>query len=268
MRILLFAACLCLPATAHGAATPWHEVAPGARLRLISSDSKLPDGTSRIGLELDMPGSFKTYWQVPGESGIPTEIDFAGSNGIGAATIDWPYPTSETSGGYLDYVYHGHFVLPVTLVPSAAHGQIEAGVIMGVCSDVCIPVRASFSLPLDFASPDAVQSLRLQQAEATVPIRWNGPAPAFSTVRFDVAQSRLVLGDVGADVDPSSVLASTADPTVVFDAPQKSPDGHALLLPLRGKPQHSDWMAQPIRLTFMTGEGPYYVVQQVTPLHP
>ena len=59
-----------------------------------------------------MPQNTKTYWRIPGETGIPTELDFTGSTGIAASTILWPYPTVDHVQGYLDYVYYGPTVLP------------------------------------------------------------------------------------------------------------------------------------------------------------
>ena len=55
MRILLAIAFLLAPLPAFAAATPWQDVAPGARLRLISSDVRQPDGTTTVGIELDIP---------------------------------------------------------------------------------------------------------------------------------------------------------------------------------------------------------------------
>jgi hypothetical protein len=55
------------------------------------------------------------------------------------------------------------------------------------------------------------------------------------------------------------VLALTSDPTVIFGAPQKSPDGRSLLLPLRGQPRGTEWTRDPVDLTFMTQDGPYRV---------
>ena len=62
-------------APACAGATAWQELAPGVKLRLVASDTLSADGTTLAALELDMPAGTKTYWRVPGESGIPTELD-------------------------------------------------------------------------------------------------------------------------------------------------------------------------------------------------
>src|SRR3569833_2163593 len=85
-------------------ATAWQDIAPGVRARLISADT-VTGGTTRAGLELDLPAGTHTYWRIPGETGIPAEFDFAGSTGLGAPVIDWPYPEIDHTGGYLGYIY-------------------------------------------------------------------------------------------------------------------------------------------------------------------
>lgn len=244
-------------------ATPWQDVAPDTRLRLITSDVRSADGVTLIGLELDMPASFKTYWQLPGETGLLTDFDTAGSRGVGKTTIEWPYPTPEVTQGLLDYVYHGPTVLPIKVQTIGNSPVLNAKVTMGVCSEVCVPVRAEFSLPLSFETRDAGQFIRLRQAEALVPQPWSGGAPPFVGVTYDAAARGLRLSGMAAGIDPASIIVSTTDPTVVFDAPQKSPDGRALLLPLRGQQAGTGWAARSIDLTFMTADGAFVFASRV-----
>ena len=268
MRILACLLFVLFPTAVDAAATPWQDVAPGARLRLISSDVRQPDGTTLVGLELDMPQTYKTYWRLPGETGIPTEIDISGSSGVTEPRMEWPYPTPEITGGYLDYVYHGMTVLPVLVSATAEAAVLNAKIVMGVCSDVCIPVRASFSLPLRFGQADMSQSIRLQQAQALAPIPWDGPTAPITGIAYDGQNHLLSLALADPSVDPASILVSTADPATIFDAPQKSPDGRSLVLALRGTPGPLDWTAKPVQLTFMTPRGPFEVSEQVTSPRP
>src|SRR6476660_63422 len=95
MRLSVLISMLALASPAIAAETPWQEIAPGVKLRLISNDTLRADGTTLAGLELDMPQSMKTYWRVPGEAGIPTELDFSGSSGVAGDQMLWPYPRIE-----------------------------------------------------------------------------------------------------------------------------------------------------------------------------
>jgi DsbC/DsbD-like thiol-disulfide interchange protein len=244
---------------AFAGATAWQEVTPGVELRLISSDVKAADGTTLIGLELDMPADYRTYWREPGESGIPTQLDIAGSTGISDPQFEWPFPETEITGGLLDYVYRGPTVLPVRLKASGSTAMLDGAVVMGVCSEVCVPVQAKFSLPIHFGKADPAELIRLKEAEARVPIEWSDAQPAFGAVFFDPTAPGLRLTLASGKVDTGSVLALTSDPTVIFGTPQKSPDGRSLLLPLRGQPRGTEWTRDPVDLSFMTRDGPYRV---------
>jgi len=253
--LLLVLALLTLPAAA--GETPWQEIAPGVRLRLISSDVLKPDGTTLVALELDMPQGTKTYWRVPGESGIPTEIDTAGSHGIAGHETLWPYPRIEVAGGLTDFVYRGPTVLPVELKLDAQRGDLRAAVTMGVCSDICVPAMASFSLPLDFVKPDRGQGLRIAQAVALTPQHWPDPHPPLGAVTWDAAEHALSIDVEDPRIDPLSLIADASAAGQLFGAPQKSPDGPAVLLPLLGGADQAALEGKPVSLTFMTEMGPF-----------
>ena len=144
-------------------------------------------------------------------------------------------PTPEVTQGFLDYVYHGHTVLPVQLKTSGGATLLQASVIMGVCSDVCVPVRTRFSLPLSFTTPDAANGLRLRQAEALAPLPWDKPQPAFANVRFDTTERALRLDLADATIDPDSVIASTTVRTTLTLRPRLTKCAVAVNSP-------SDWL--------------------------
>ena len=262
MRVLpLIFILLATPAVA--GETVWQELAPGVRARLISSDVLKADGTTLIGIELDMPENTKTYWRIPGETGIPAELDFAGSRGVAGHEVLWPYPTVDHVQGYLDYVYYGPTVLPVVLtVEKDASTSIELATTLGVCSDICVPAIATFSLPLTFAKADAGHGVRLNQAVALAPIPWDGPDSAVGEVTYDTATPGLRIPLADPAIDQNSLIADTGDPLVLFGTPQKSPDNHSVFLPLLGSAS-ADLGGQTVRITFMTDMGPYEIWRQV-----
>ena len=265
MRIPLALAFLAFAAPSLAAETPWQEVAPGVRLRLIADNVLNPDGTTLLGLEVDMPPGYKTYWRVPGETGIPTELDFAGSRGVGGHAMIWPYPVIDQTGGFTDFVYRGLTVLPVQLTVDAASAEIKAAVTMGVCSDICVPALARFELPLDFAKPDRSQGLRLAQAVALAPGVWDDPREPFLAVAYDATANALSLQLGDAGVDPASLIADVEGGAQLFGAPQKSPDTNLVLLPLLGGGGEG-LVGKPVEITFMTNQGPFAVSRQVLPL--
>lgn len=260
MRCLATILAVLLATPAFAAATAWQEVGPDARARLISSDFVTADGSTLVALEIDMPGNTKTYWRVPGETGIPTTFDFSASTGIGVAEVLWPYPTIDTATGYLDFAYFGPTVLPAKLSITGDAPVVDLSVTMGICSDICIPTQVRFTLPLDLAMPDMGQGLRIDQAVANVPL----PADD-DTVVGDATLDAvgLWIDLVSADIDPASIIAATGDPSVLFGAPQKSRDNGLVMLPLLGGGEQQTLVGQLVEINFMTPGGPYVVVREI-----
>lgn len=243
--------------------TPWQDVAPGVKLRLISSGHVKPDGTTLVGLEIAMPEDSKTYWRVPGETGLPTVLDFSASTAVLSHEILWPYPQREDTGDYLDYVYFGTTVLPieVTVEPGEAHAEIDA--MLGVCSDICLPAQAQFSLPLVDAEPDRPNALRIKQALAMVPIEWEADTRPIGNVEIAQDGAMLAVHVSDKDVDPASLIASTESGVPLFGTPQKSPEPNLVLIPVLGKSDEIDLENQDVRLTFMTGMGAFEVTRTI-----
>src|SRR3569623_814122 len=235
-------------------ATAWQDIAPGVRARLISADV-VTAGKAVAGLELDLPRGTNIYWRIPGETGIPTEIDFAGSSAVGTPGIAWPYPEIYRVGEKLDYIYRGPLVLPIVLTPSAGSATLAVKATMGDCSDICVPAAVSLSLPMTFGKADPGQSIRLDQAQADVPIAWDKPDPPVRSVTA-TAQGVAVAG-LDHSIAPSSVIADVGDPAILFETPQKSPDSDVWSLKLLGGVAATGLEGRGIQLTFKTPSGPY-----------
>jgi DsbC/DsbD-like thiol-disulfide interchange protein len=265
MRILPILLCLALvTAPAHAGQTAWQEVAPGVKLRLISTGQIQPDGTTLIGLEIDMPESNKTYWRVPGDTGLPTEFDFAGSTGVQSHQIHWPYPTRHETDDYLDYVYFGQTVLPVELRLEPGAPSVAVRAVLGVCSDICVPAQASFSLRLDDAAPDRPNGLRIRQALATAPMAWPQDPEPIGSVELWRDANVLAVDVSDPDLDPASLIAVTAGGEPLFGSPQKSPEPNLVLIPILDQGDEIDLEDQIVQLTFLTGMGAFEVERTVT----
>lgn len=265
MRPLLLALSLALAAApaAQAGETAWQEVAPGVSLRLISAGQIKPDGTTMVGLEINMPQTSKTYWRVPGETGLPTELNFAGSTGIDTHRIVWPYPTRVQTSDYLDYAYFGPTVLPVELTVSSGAPQVELRAVLGICSEICVPAQASFSLKLDDAAPDRPNGLRIRQALATAPMAWPEPVQPVGDVQFRPDTGMLAVEVESPDLDPASLIAATESGEPLFGTPQKSPEPNLVLIPILGKADKLGLENQAVRLTFLTGMGAFEVQRTI-----
>lgn len=241
----------------HAGETAWQEVAPGVSVRLISSGEVKPDGTALIGLEIDMPSDTKTYWRVPGDTGLPMNLDFSGSQGVIGHKVVWPYPVRDQKGAYLDYVYYGPTVLPIELSLDNPDGVAVVSAMLGICSDICIPAQARFDLDLRDDTVDRSNGLRLRQALAEAPIAWDEGQEPLGEVDYMPDQQAIGVWVNDPDIDVNSLIATTESGMPLFGAPQKSPQQDLVLLPILEKTENSALEGQDVQLTFMTGMGAF-----------
>lgn len=243
--------------------TPWQSVAPDVSIRLISTGQVSEAGKALVALEIDMPASTKTYWRVPGETGLPLALDFSSSSGIADYDIFWPYPLREAAGEALDYVYYGHTILPIELTLPEAGAIIDVTAILGICSEICVPAQLRLNLPLLENAPDAPNGLRIRQAMAEVPIAWTDSAAAIGEVALMPEAEAIGIQIEHEGVDAGSVIAATSAGEPLFGAPQKSPHSDLVVLPILGKSDNSALDGMDVEVTFMTDMGAYVVSRTI-----
>jgi thiol:disulfide interchange protein len=136
-----------------------------------------PGGTLWADLRLTVAPGWHIYWKNPGDSGLPTEIDWKLPPGFSADAIEWPVPERFSQGGVGNYGYTGGTDLLVKLTAPAelatgAKPHLEATVKYLVCSEICIPGEGKVSLDLAAGSgaPDPAETARFAEARAKLPI--------------------------------------------------------------------------------------------------
>lgn len=259
MRILALATitALLLVSAPLAGETEWQEVVPGVKLRLVSSGVVKSDGSTLLGLEIEMPDNTKTYWRVPGETGLPTELDFAGSKGVKSAAIVWPHPQLDVSSGYVDFAYFGNTLLPIEVASDDPGGRVQVSALLGICSDICLPAQASFSLDLSDAQPDRPNGLRIKQALSEAPIAWNQGEEPIGAVEYRPEENALAIWIEDETVDVSTLIVATETGTPLFGVPQKSPQDGLVLLPILSKTENSDPRGADVQVSFMTDMGAF-----------
>jgi thiol:disulfide interchange protein DsbD len=141
-----------------------------------------------VGLRLKHDAHWHTYWQVPGDSGLPTKIQWKLPPGWSAGPIEWPLPQRLPVGPLMNFGYEGEILLLTTLKPPSnlqAGGKVALAARGDwlICMDVCIPGGADLKLELpvrDSAGPSRRAALfasmrarvpgpvQLQDAEALI----------------------------------------------------------------------------------------------------
>lgn len=158
-------------AVARAAVTHW-QTSEGGRVRIAAS-APSPDGTVRAAVVIDLKPGWTTYWRNPGESGIPPQLTTDGSVNVASAELDFPAPTVLDEAGLRVIGYDRSVALPLTIRqkrPGAAT-TLNAGLFIGVCKDICIPMKTDFRLPLAVAAAGGGQDVQVRLAYAGLPER-------------------------------------------------------------------------------------------------
>ena len=119
---------------------------------LVADESTLvPGTTATLALRLAIEPGWHTYWRNPGESGLPTTIDWHLPPGFAAGDIVWPAPRALPAGPLMNYGYEGEVLhLVPVFVPAAAQvgttASLAAHAEWLVCKETCIPEAADLTL--------------------------------------------------------------------------------------------------------------------------
>jgi thiol:disulfide interchange protein len=127
---------------------------------LVTDDaSAQPGKPTLVGLKLRMAQNWHTYWKNPGDSGLPTKIQWTLPEGWKAGDIQWPYPQPLPVGPLMNYGYDDEVVLLASLTPPAnapeGPAAIKAHAEWLVCKDICVPEKGDLDLsfPVSKAEP-------------------------------------------------------------------------------------------------------------------
>ena len=134
---------------------------------VAATQAVVPGQPLQAGLRIKHDLHWHTYWQVPGDSGLPTQIKWTLPDGWTAGAIEWPVPKRLPVGPLMNFGYEGEVLLPVRLTPppGLTVGQtvdLAARADWLICSDVCIPGGADLKLALpvrDSAPPSNFAAL-------------------------------------------------------------------------------------------------------------
>ena len=138
-----------------------------------------------MALRLAMDRGWHTYWQNPGDSGLPTTLAWKLPAPLRAGPIQWPAPQVLPVGPLVNYGYEGEVLLLTDVattgdVAGAQTVTLAARADWLVCKEVCIPEGADLTLILPVAPKGS--------AAATTDARWS-PAIARTRASFPRALS-------------------------------------------------------------------------------
>ncbi|MBM2574989.1 hypothetical protein JQC91_01615 [Jannaschia sp. Os4] len=224
MRALLLFLCLVLspPASAQPVSDPSGlisiEVMPGWR------ESR---GTHVAGLRVRLKPGWKTYWRRAGELGIAPRMDWRRSRNAAAVEARWPTPSVFRSQGAMSLGYTEDFVLPLVIRVgrSARDVDLRGRLDLGVCAEICVPVRLDVSgrLPKGGA-PDP--EIRAALADRPRPSRARATCTLRPTEAGIALTGRLDLPPLGG---PETVVFELDDPSLWVTDAEVRREGGALV---------------------------------------
>lgn len=126
-----------------------------------------------LGLAIEHQPHWHTYWKNPGDSGLPTTLQWTLPDGFKAGEVDWPTPARLPIGPLMNYGYEGRLLLPVKVEVPAGYAadtlKVKLRADWLVCKDVCIPEGGDFALDIPVASAFAARAADFEAAAAAKP---------------------------------------------------------------------------------------------------
>jgi thiol:disulfide interchange protein len=159
-----------------------------AELVALAPDGVHAGDTVWVGLQLSHQPHWHTYWKNPGDSGLPTTLQWTLPTGITAGDIVWPTPKRIAVGTLANYGFEDTVLLPVPLIitkdflssPSALSGRLEIRLSAAwlVCRQECIPQEGNFVLRVPMQGSTALHAADFAAARAASPQPFSGSAQA------------------------------------------------------------------------------------------
>jgi DsbC/DsbD-like thiol-disulfide interchange protein len=142
----------------------------GADIALIMAEI---EGQAYAAIDIQLAPGWHTYWHYPGASGIAPEMRARESRHIMGASggVIYPAPSffDDGVGGFIGYAGETGFVVPMNVTPGEV---LDIDVRLGLCRDICVPVRARLVRRVSAAelrAPDAVARITQLLARRPAP---------------------------------------------------------------------------------------------------
>jgi DsbC/DsbD-like thiol-disulfide interchange protein len=176
-----------------------------SKVRLVSGSVAGMSGDHLIaGVQIRLDPGWKTYWRMPGDSGVPPSFDWSGSKNLKSAKVLYPAPHRFTDASGTAIGYEDEVVFPVMVTPERSGEPVELklNVDYGLCKTLCIPNQANLSIELAPYTVGKGDDPLLKRFVDLVPRpAETGKLPAFGgiEVKLDSAKPELIIDANFAD---------------------------------------------------------------------
>jgi len=198
------------------------EVPTPVRAKLVADIAAVKPGESfNLGVLMEIDPGWHVYWKYPGETGLPTRVQFKAPDGFNTEELKWPIPKAyhKPQGG-IDFVYENSLLLWTNIdVPLNAElnssFEIDASVSWISCKEICIPGKANLKFDAK------VEDLR-KPAETALFSAWQNSLPHIlseSEIPFNVEVSPIKSGEDRVRVGVTLASKSNADKIEYYPNP-------------------------------------------------
>jgi DsbC/DsbD-like thiol-disulfide interchange protein len=214
-----------LPNLSFAASSEW--ISSGdTRMRLIVAEPQAGDKVIKATLHVELAPGWKTYWQDPGEAGVPLQIDLSGSQNLALKTINFPAPMRFDDGVTVWAGYNKPVQFPIEFERSdiAKSATLNANIFIGICEKICVPFQASLSVNIMDAVASNADQMSVQSAFDVL--------PPLASAQFGVTSVQVQ----GKLLNIEAVLdATNAKPELFLAAPRGWQFGAPKLINVQGE---------------------------------
>ncbi len=202
------------------ASSEWEQIHGGAVRVVVSAE---PDAHGRVrgALQVDLAPGWKTYWLDPGASGVPPTISVTANGQPIATEIGYPPPGRHSSGADVWAGYDGPVAFTLSMQVPKTAPAIDVAVFVGVCQEICIPVKADFHVELNSSASVASVEQAVDEAFDRLPAE---AKPGFQVTNAEIRSGSLVVeAETPTGSQPVDLfMASSAGP--VLGPPAAQPE--------------------------------------------
>jgi len=166
-----------------------------------------------IGLKLEHPEGWHSYYKNSGGVELPPEIEWELPEGASAGPIQWPVPEIKDGFGGKSFIYSGSPVFLIKITPPASLSPGEtftlgAKATWQICKLSCINEKATFDISLPVAATKKTNATYVGLfAEARAAIPLNPPSSLqISVVPAENPADFIELGIKGLETEPTDFI--------------------------------------------------------------
>jgi DsbC/DsbD-like thiol-disulfide interchange protein len=205
----------------------------------------------QAGILVDLAPEWKTYWRMPGDSGIPPQFDWAGSQNCAEIKVGFPVPRRFNDEGGETIGYHDRVVFPVFVRPEKldAPVSLQLNLFFAVCRDVCIPAKTRTEAALNASAANPLVDewvKRLPRLAAA------GAPPFVTAARFETRENKPVLV-LSLDGRAQDIFVES-ETSAYFEKPRFDSATGEAWLPIVNLKDAAKLRGVPLKLTLSTGD--------------